>query len=152
MYVSLDIDHAQAFYDNAMPIQWEGRGEVPILVGAAIVIAQTKLPQTYDGVILSYGVTVRDPTYEYTGTLSFQILINGNPMLDNGTGPWTLQRGSVTAPIPTLIKVPMNAQLTFVATRLLVSALPQTVDFSAQGWMKPRDMKKQNISADKFRV
>lgn len=133
MFLTLDIGTTAYERGQCLPFVLEGRGEVAAAVGSSTVVASTTVPGGYVAYLLAYGVTVRDPTYDYSGSLSFQL----SPMIDNTSGIWTLQRGSVAAPIPTLIQFLPNAQVQFSARRSVASALAQTVDFLGVGFMRP---------------
>jgi hypothetical protein len=124
---------------KVIPFVMEGRGEVPAAVGPSVTIASAVTPSNYITYILAYGVTVRDPVYDYSGSLSFSLQIGGGNVLSNTTGPWTAQRGSVASPIPTMMSFLGGAPLAFISSRVIASALAQTVDFFATGWSIPAE-------------
>ncbi len=142
MLLSLDYSLPLSVQATVRPFLLEGRAQV---LGPAsptpVVVAQTKITPNFNAYILSYGVTVRDATeYQYTGTLEFALQVNNAPFLDNnGNGSWTLQRGSVLNPIPTLIQLTSGGNLTFTARRAIVNGGPQFVDFIAIGFMIPAE-------------
>ena len=144
----------------AQPFLMEGRVEIGAAIADWATVATTTLSSTAYGKLLSYGVTVRDPAYEYTGTLAFRLMLNGAPFITNtnGTvtagqdGSWTLERGSVVNQLPTLIHLSDGSTIVFQARRVSVAALAQTVDFSACGWTAPRNCAPCNDDDGKYRV
>lgn len=149
MFQTVDLIIPAAWRRNIRPLVVEGRGEVLATVKAQptpVVVASTKVLATYVGYILCYGVTVRtspgQPEYDWSGALGFNLAVAQGPVVDNisaagGTGFWTLQRGSVLHPIPTLIRVDGNQGIQFLCKRMVDAAQAQTVDFFASGIQIP---------------
>ena len=135
MLTTITIDMSANERAKCLPFVLEGRAEVGTALGSKVNVASTVVPLGYVAYLLAYGVTVRDPTYDYSGSLQFAL----TPMMDNTNGNWTLQRGSVAAPIPTLIQFLPGNTVLFTATRLVASAIAQTVDFFGTGFMRPAD-------------
>jgi hypothetical protein len=145
MLAIIDFGWTQSQRSKAQPLQMEGRGEVPALANVAasrVVVARTKIPANYRGYLLSYGVTVRSPNFDYSGNIGFSLLIGDTPYFSNETGQWTLERGSVASPLPIFIQFDGPKFITFIATRLIDSAQPDTVDFSATGLFIPMQQEK----------
>ena len=124
---------------QVLPFILDGQASVGIAASATVDIASTTLQPGYMAVILSLGVTVRVvPEYEYTGALIFSLNIDAAPFIDNNSGNWTAQRGSVASPMPTYIRTRPGSKVVFKTTRNSVAvALPQTVAFLATGIMFP---------------
>lgn len=139
MFLSLDISPSTAIRSRIRPFLLEGRANIPALASTTpILVAETKVLPNYNCYILAYGVTVRDPNYDYTGTLEFSLYINGAAYLDNNSkATWTLQRGSVVDPIPTLIQTQSGGLIQFFCRRAINAAQAQPVDFIAHGWQIP---------------
>ncbi len=124
--------------DKTLPFIGDGQGSLAAAQGSLVVLMDTKLQSSFIGAILGMGTTVRSqPEYDYTGSIVFQLLINGSPFLDNNSGNWTTQRGSILHLMPTLIHLPLNARVTFVATRAVAAAQAQTIAFLSTGIMWP---------------
>lgn len=139
--------------DTVLPFIGDGQGTLAADANSSVTLVDTRLQSSYVGLILAIGVTVRAvPDYEYTGNIIFRLLINGAPFLDNNAGTWTTQRGSVVTPMPTMIRMPLGARVTFVATRsTTAAALAQTVAFCSTGVQWP-DTKPIPTDAARFRV
>ena len=140
--------------DKVLPFILDGQGTLAAAAGSGVTVATSGLLSSYVGVILALGVTVRGtPDYEYTGNITFALNINQSPFVSNGQGSWTTQRGSVTNPMPTFIRLPLGAQnISFTATRGANAApTPQYVAFLATGVMWP-DTKPIPTDAARFRV
>lgn len=135
MFLSINIDMSANERAKCLPFVLEGRGEVGAALGSRSNVASTQVPLGYVAYLLAYGVTVRDPTYDYSGSLQFAL----SPLMDNTNGNWTLQRGSVASPIPTVIQFLPGNTVLFTATRVVASAIAQTVDFLGIGFMRPAD-------------
>lgn len=143
MFLSLDISISTAIRARVRPFLLEGRATVPAAVSPSeIVVAGTKVLPNYNAYILAYGVTVREPEdYQYTGSLVFSLFVNGGSYLDNNNnGLWTLQRGSVAQPIPTLIQTQSGGLIQFNARRAIAASQSAVVDFIALGWQIPADV------------
>lgn len=143
MFLSLDISISTAIRSRVRPFLLEGRGTIPAALSTAdTVVASTQVLPNYNAYILAYGVTVREPAdYQYTGSLVFSLFVNGGAYLDNNNnGLWTLQRGSVEKPIPTLIQTQSGGLIQFRARRAVAAAQASTVDFIALGWQIPADV------------
>ncbi len=144
-FFAIDPGWSQSQRSKAMPFQMEGRGEVAAAIGlttSTIVIARAEVPGTYRAYILGYGVTVRDPTYDYSGSLGFSLLIGQTPYFANDAGQWTGQRGSVENLIPVFIQTDGEKQIKFQARRLVASAQATVVDFLLVGLMIPIEQEK----------
>jgi hypothetical protein len=149
VFQTVDLLIPAAWRRNIRPLVVEGRGEVNALAKNqpnGVVVAKTNVLATYVGYILCYGVTVRtqpgQPEYDWSGSIGFNLAVAQGPVIDNisaagGNGFWTLQRGSVLQPIPTLIRVDGNQGIQFIAKRLVDAAQAQTVDFFASGIQIP---------------
>ncbi len=145
-FFAIDPGWSQSQRSKALPFQMEGRGEVAAAVGVAgstMVIAETTVPGTYRAYILGYGVTVRDPTYDYSGSLGFSLLIGQTPYFANNAGQWTGQRGSVENLIPVFIQTDGEKLMRFQARRLVASAQATVVDFLLVGLMIPIEQEKR---------
>jgi len=142
MFLSLDISPATAIRSRIRPFLLEGRGSIPAATGAAVIVCSTQVLPNYNAYILAYGVSVRDtPEYQYTGSLAFSLYVNGGPYLDNNSNAsWTLQRGTVDHPIPTLIQTQSGGIIQFLCQRVVATAQASTVDFIALGWQIPADV------------
>ncbi len=151
MLAAIDLPGNQ-FFPTAIPILWDGRAELAATLNATVTVATLQLQTTYIGLIFAFGITVRDPTYDYSGSIQFNLIVNNAPFMGSPIGPWTLQRGSVSSLIPTLIKLPMAALVSLTATRIVASALAQTIDFMATGLTLPRDSSKQKCDDATYRV
>ncbi len=124
--------------DKTLPFIGDGQGTLAAAVGSSVTLMDTRLQSSFIGAILGIGTTVRAvPEYDYTGSIVFQLLINASPFLDNNAGRWTTQRGTIFNLMPTLIHLPLNARVTFVATRAIAAAQAQTVAFLSTGIMWP---------------
>lgn len=125
--------------DQVLPFILDGQQSVGVAASASTDIASTTLLDGYIAVILAIGVTVRTiPEYEYTGALIFSLNIDSGPFIDNNSGNWTAQRGSVENLMPTYIRTRAGSKIVFKATRnLVVAPLAQTVAFLATGIMYP---------------
>lgn len=146
MLAVIDFQWSQSQRSKAQPLQMEGRGEVPALSGlvsSRVIIARTTLPPNYRGYLLSYGVTVRSPSFDYSGNIAFSLLIGDTPYFSNETGQWTGERGSVASPLPIFLQFDGPKTLTFIATRLIDSAQADTVDFIATGLFIPLAQEQQ---------
>ncbi len=140
MLAIIDFGWTQSQRSKAQPFQMEGRGLVPALsgvLGSRVVVASTEVVGNYRGYLLSYGVTVRDPAYDYSGAIAFSLLVGDTPYFSNQTGQWTLERGSVANQTPIFIQFDGPKKVTFIATRLIDSPQPTYVDFSASGLFIP---------------
>ena len=122
-----------------LPFLLEGRLTVPATVGTFVNVVTNTLPAAYRAVIVGYGVSVRDPSYDWSGAISFRLLTNASPFGDNNTGSWTTQRGSVENLMPCYIETSIGAVVSFQAKRAIASAspVPYVVDFLATGIMIP---------------
>lgn len=143
MFLSLDISPSTAIRSRIRPFLLEGRATIGAAASpTAVVVASTQVLANYNLYLLAYGVTVREPQdYQYTGSLEFSLYINGGQYLDNNNnGVWTLERGSVREPIPTLIQTQSGGQIEFKARRAIVAAQSSVVDFIAHGWQIPADV------------
>lgn len=138
--------------DKTLPLIADGQLSLAAAQGSTAKIVDTTLQSSYLGVILGIGTTVRSqPEYDYTGSIVFQLLINGSPFLDNNQGTWTTQRGSILNLMPTLIHLPLSARITFIATRAVAAVQAQTIAFCATGIMYPRGSAKPQDHA-KYRI
>ena len=124
---------------QVLPFILDGQASVGIAASASTDIASTVLQPGYMAIILAIGVTVRVvPEYEYTGALIFSLNIDAAPFIDNNSGNWTAQRGSVASPMPTYIRTRAGSKVVFKATRNSVAvAQPQTIAVLATGIMFP---------------
>lgn len=136
---------------QANPFIMEGRGVVPAVAGpstSTVIIAEASLQGNYRGVITNYGVTVRDPAFDYSGNIGFSLLLGETPFYTNQSGQWTNERGSVANPWETMISFDGPKNLRFIATRLITSPLPTTVDFCAFGLWFPMALDKTMCSGE----
>lgn len=138
--------------DKTLPFIGDGQGSLAAAQGSQVTLMDTQLQSSFLGVILGMGTTVRSvPDYDYTGSIVFQLLINGSPFMDNNRGNWTTQRGSILALMPTLIHLPLSARVTVVATRAVAATQAQTIAFLSTGLMWPSGTTKPYDAAP-FRV
>jgi len=143
MFLSLDISPVTAIRARIRPFLLEGRATIAAArLPTATIVTSTQVLPNYNCYILAYGVSVRDtPEYQFTGSLEFALYVNGGPYVDNNTtGTWTLQRGSVEQPIPTLIQTQSGGLIEFRCRRAVAAAQSSIVDFIALGWQIPADV------------
>lgn len=140
MFLSIEALFPPGVRSRIRPFLMEGRAVVPAAASSTQVeVVSTRVLTNYNAYILSYGVTVRGaPAYDFTGSLEFALYVNGGPYLDNNNNSsWTLERGSVAQPIPTLIQTQSGGLVQFLVRRAVAAAQPSTVDFVAFGWQVP---------------
>jgi hypothetical protein len=116
------------------PIDLSARVTVPAAVNPLYTTALTfKVPPGRWARINGYGVNVIDPLYTYDGSILWRFLLNGRPLPD-GMSDWAQQRGSLTSPRETFIRLKEDDVLLFQYRRAVIAALPQDVDMAFIGW------------------
>lgn len=107
---------------------WEVDGIVQISAGLTagyMTIASYAFDTASRGFCTAYGYDVLDPTYDFSGSLLFQVAKNGQVV--GSMTAWSQQHGTPQAPQETLLYCQPGDTVTLSVQRAVAAAMPHTV-------------------------